>query len=97
MLIVYTAYSTKHATDLQAFDLLTTEFTGILKNWWENYIQEEECNKIRTHTNSQGHLDNIETLIYTIVTHFLGSPKDITAAIDILLINLRCPTLEDYN
>jgi len=97
MLIAYTAYSTKRATDLQAFDLLTSGFTGILKNWWENYIQEEERNKIRTHTNSQGQLDNIETLIYTIVTNFLGSPKDITAATDILLTNLRCPTLEYYN
>ena len=97
MFIAYTAYSTKRATDLQAFDLLTSGFTGILKNCWENYIQEEERNKIRTHTNSQGQLDNIETLIYTIVTNFLGSPKDITAATDILLTNLRCPTLEDYN
>ena len=42
MLIAYTAYSTKCATDLQAFDLLTSGFTGILKNWWENYIQEEQ-------------------------------------------------------
>ena len=31
MLIAYIAYSTKRATDLQAFDLLTSEFTGILK------------------------------------------------------------------
>ena len=33
MLIAYTTYSTKRATDLQAFDLLTSGFTGILKNW----------------------------------------------------------------
>ena len=32
MLIAYTAYSTKRATYLQAFDLLTSGFTGILKN-----------------------------------------------------------------
>ena len=32
ILIAYTAYSTKRATDLQAFDLLTSGFTGILKN-----------------------------------------------------------------
>ena len=48
-------------------------------------------------SNSQGQLDNIETLIYTIVTNFIRSPKDITAATDILLTNLRCSTLEDYN
>ena len=77
MLIACTAYSTKRATDLQAFDLLTSGFTGILKNWWENYIQEEERDKIRTHTNSQGQLDNIEILIYTIVTNFLDSLKDV--------------------
>ena len=52
MLIAYTAYLTKRATDFQAFDLLTSGFTGILKNWWENYIQEEERNKIWTHTDS---------------------------------------------
>ena len=54
MLIAYTDYSTKRGTDLQAFDLLTSGFTGILKNLWENYIQEDERIKIRTHTNSQG-------------------------------------------
>ena len=97
MLIAYTAYSTKRATDLQAFDLLSSGFTGILKNWWENYIQEDEHNKIRTHTNSQGQPDNIETLIYTIVTKLFCSSKDINAVTDILLTNLRCPTLEDYN
>ena len=31
MLIAYITYSTKRATDLQAFDLLTSGFTGILK------------------------------------------------------------------
>ena len=41
--------------------LIQPGVTGILKNWWKNYIQEEERNKIRTHTNSQGQLDNIET------------------------------------
>ena len=46
---------------------------------------------------SQGQPDNIETLIYTIVTNFLRSLKDINAATDILLTNLRSPTLEDYN
>ena len=45
MLIAYIAYSTKRTTDLQAFDLLTSGFTGILKNWWENYIQEDGCTK----------------------------------------------------
>jgi len=44
MLFTYTTYSTKCATDLQAFDLLTSGFTGIFKNWWENYVQEEERN-----------------------------------------------------
>lgn len=97
MLIAHTAYSTKRATDLQVFDLLTSGFTSILKNWSENYIQEDECNKIRTHTNSQGQPDNIETLICTIVTNFLRTPKDINVATNILLTNLRCPTLEDYN
>ena len=97
MLIAYTTYSTKRATDLQAFDLLTSGFTGILKNWWENYIQEDERNKIRTHTNSQGQPDNIKTLICAIVTNFLESTKDINAATDILLPNLKCPTLEYYN
>ena len=89
MLIAYAAYSTECAIDWQAFDLLTSGFTGILKNWWENYIQEDERNKFRTQTISQGQLDNIETLIYTVVTNFLGSPKDITATTDILFTNLN--------
>ena len=62
-------------------------------NWnCKTLIQNKTFKKIRTHTNSQGQLENIETLIYTIVTNFLGSPKDITSATE-----LRCQTLEDYN
>ena len=59
MLITYTTYTTKRPTNLQAFDLLTSRFIGVLKNWWDNYIQKDKRNKIKNHINSQGQYRSI--------------------------------------
>ena len=41
-------------------------------------------------------LDGMNTLIYTILKHFVGTPSNISSRISDLLNNLRCPTMTDY-
>jgi hypothetical protein len=43
-----------------------------------------------------GEPDSVNTLIYTIIKHFIGTPSNITARISDVLNNLRCPTMSDY-
>jgi hypothetical protein len=43
-----------------------------------------------------GEPDCVNTLIYTIIKHFIGAPSNITARISDVLKNLRCPTMSDY-
>jgi hypothetical protein len=43
-----------------------------------------------------GEPDAVNTLIYTIIKHFIGTPSNITARISDVLNNLRCPTMSDY-
>ena len=40
--------------------------------------------------------DGANTLIYTIIKHFVGTPSNISSRISDLLNNLRCPTMSDY-
>jgi hypothetical protein len=43
-----------------------------------------------------GELDSVNTLIFTIVKHFVGTPSNITTRISDYLNNLRCFTMSDY-
>ena len=40
--------------------------------------------------------DGVNTLIYTILKHFFGTPSNISSRVSDLLNNLRCPTMFDY-
>ena len=40
--------------------------------------------------------DGVNTLIYTILKHFVGTPSNISSRIFDYLNNLRCPTMSDY-
>ena len=40
--------------------------------------------------------DGVNTLIYTILKHFVGTPSNISSQIFDYLNNLRCPTMFDY-
>ena len=44
----------------------------------------------------RGILDGVNTLIYTILKHFVGTPSNISSQVSDLLNNLRCPTMPDY-
>ena len=44
----------------------------------------------------RGEPDYVNTLIYTIIKHFVGTPSNIATRIFDYLNNLRCPTMFDY-
>ena len=41
-------------------------------------------------------LDGVNTLIYIILKHFVGTPSNISSQVSDLLNNLRCPSMTDY-
>ncbi|KAI8572072.1 hypothetical protein RHMOL_Rhmol01G0170300 [Rhododendron molle] len=91
----------------QIVELLTSGFTGVLKAWWDKYLDTEsreqiihavqtDENGIPIFENEHGVHDGVNTLIYTIIKHFIGQPSNITSRIHDQLSNLHCPTLSDF-
>ena len=106
MSMVGIAYQNNHALDQPYIvNLLITGFSGTLRGWWDSYLTEESRNSIKhaikkndegfpIFDESIGHSipDGVNTLIYTILKHFVG----ISSRVSNLLNNLRCPTMSDY-
>ena len=90
-------------------DLLVTTFSGTLHGWWDSYLTEDSIEFIKTaikkndegfpifyESIGRGIPDGVNTLIYTILKHFVGTPSNISSQIFDYLNNLRCPTMFDY-
>ena len=89
--------------------LLTTSFSRTFCNWWEKYLTEESRESIKKAIKKdddglpifdervgQGIPDGVNTLIYTIIKHFVRTPSNISSRISCYLNNLHCPTKFDY-
>ena len=88
MSMVATAYMNNHDLDHSGIvDLHTTGFSWTLHGWWEKYLTEESKESIKKivkkddeglpifdESIGQGILDGVNTLIYTIIKHFVGTP-----------------------
>ena len=110
MSMVATAYMNNHDLDhAKIVDLLTTGFSGTLRGWWEKYLTEEsreslkkaikkddEGSPIFDESIGWGIPDGVNTLIYTIIKHFVGTPSNISSQITDYLNNLKYPTMSDY-
>jgi len=104
MTMAMTTYRIKGLDSKTQAIAIINGFQGQLKYWWDNFLTEEEHNRIlefkRVTRNSNG--TEVEEsaaatlLIHTITLHFLGNPKEDQASVKSVLINLRCPTLSDY-
>ena len=108
--MVANAYITNHNLDhAKIVDLFTTSFSGTLQGWWEKYLIEESRESIKKADKKdddglpifyerigQGILDGVNTLIYNIIKHFVGTPYNISSRISDYLNNLRCPTMSNY-
>jgi hypothetical protein len=89
--------------------LLATGFSGTLRSWWDKHLTGDSREEIRKAVKKtedglpifyervgRGEPDCVNTLIYTIIKHFVGTPFNITSRISNYLNNLRCPTMSDY-
>jgi hypothetical protein len=108
--MVANAYDTnQNLSQSKIVDLFATEFSVILRNWWDKHLTKESREDIRkavkkTEDGSpifnekvgRGEPNCVNTLIYTIIKHFVGTPSNITSRISYYLNNLRCPTMFDY-
>ena len=104
------AYQNNHDLDQpKIVNLLVNGFFGTLRGWWDSYLIEESRDSIRhvVTKNDEGLpifdesigrsiLDGVNTLIYTILKHFVSTPSNISSRVFDLLNNLRCPTMTDY-
>ena len=110
MSMVGIAYMNNHNLDYpEIVDLLITGFSSILRWWWDSYLTEDsrESIKIAVKKNDEGLPifyesigrgipDGVNTLIYTVLKHFVGTPTNVSPQISDYLNNLRCPTMSDY-
>ncbi|QHO12875.1 uncharacterized protein DS421_15g510670 [Arachis hypogaea] len=109
MTMVVTTYQAAHETSKEAIaNVIVFGFSGQLKGWWNNYLSDDQKQSIfsAVKVNDQNEpiigddgepiLDAVNTLIFTIASHFIGDPslwKDRSAE---LLSNLKCKTLYDF-
>ena len=93
----------------EVIELIALGFTRKLLQWWSNYLTKESKEDIKNaiQKDEEGTLifdehigrgisDGVNTLIYTIMKHFVGKPSNITSRIYNQLSNLRCKTLGEY-
>jgi hypothetical protein len=80
-----------------------------LKSWWEKHLTEESRDLIKNSVkkDEEGNPifderigmripDGVNSLVFTIIRHFIGTPSNITSRIHDQLSNLKCPTMSDF-
>ena len=94
MTMAMTAYRTKGLDSrIQAIDIING-FQGQLKYWWDNFLTNEEHNRILDYKRVVRNSNNVEVeepaaaalLIHTITLHFLGNPKEDQASVNPFLL-----------
>ena len=109
MSMVGIAYMNNHNLDHpEIVDLLVTGFSGTLRGWWDSYLTKDSRESIKhavkkndeglpifDESIGRGIPDGVNTLIYTILKHFVGTQSNNLSQIFDYLNNLRCPTMSD--
>ena len=109
MTMVANNYLNDGMQNIEVIELMTLGFTGKLLAWWNNCLTEESKEDIKhaiqkdenenlifNESIRRGVPDGVNTLIYTIMKHFVGKPSNITSRIYDQLSNLRCKNLGEY-
>ena len=110
MSMVGIAYQNNHDLDQpEIVDLLVIGFSGTLHGWWDSYLTEEFRDSIKhvikkndeglpifDERIGRGIPNGFNTLIYTVLKHFVGTPTNVSSQISDYLNNLRCPTMFYY-
>ena len=104
------AYQNNHDLDQpEIVNLHVTGFSGTLRGWRGSYLIEECRDSIKhavkkndeglpifDESIGRGIPNGVNTLIYTILKHFVGTPSNISSRVFDYLNNLKCPTMSDY-
>ncbi|KAK9983912.1 hypothetical protein SO802_033437 [Lithocarpus litseifolius] len=110
MSMVATTYMNNHSLDhSEIVELLATNFSGTLRGWSDSYLTEDSRESIKhavkknddgfpifAEKRNSGILDGVNTLVYAILKHFVGTLTNVSSRISDYLNNLRCPTMSDY-
>ena len=110
MSMVGIAYQNNHDLDQpEIIDLLITGFSGTLRGWWDSYLIGESKDSIKhavkkndeglpifDESIGRGIPNGVNTLVYTILKHFVGTPSNVSSRIFDYLNNLRCLIMSDY-
>ncbi|KAG5595162.1 hypothetical protein H5410_036394 [Solanum commersonii] len=106
-----TTYKMRNSSDKQSATLITAEFTGTLKNWWDNYLTKDNRKSILNATainpviknESSGQTienqileDATTTLIYNIAKKFIREPQLFQDRSLEILTNISSPKLDDF-
>ncbi|XP_049365479.1 uncharacterized protein LOC125830328 [Solanum verrucosum] len=79
--------------------MITADFTGQLKGWWDNYLNQEQRDKVLQVVKLEGEQytqNAVYTLVLNIIEHFSGRWSENSETIRNLLQNLRCKTLTSF-
>ncbi|PIN26462.1 hypothetical protein CDL12_00787 [Handroanthus impetiginosus] len=101
MLMYASAAKLKGNKDEAIAKAIITGFTGQLQGWWDFYLKETAREKILKAvridpTSNETKSDAVNTLIYTIMAHFVGANELLSNRTTEQLINLQCPTLSYF-
>ena len=108
MTMVENNYLNESRPYTEVIEPITLGFIGKLLQWWNNCLtkeakkdsknaiqKDEEGTAIFDERIGKGIPNGVNTLIYTIMKHFVGKLSNITSRIYNQLSNLRCKTLGD--
>ena len=95
MLMETTTYLTDN-DDHNAAQLLLFGFSGTLRSWWDNCLNDEEIKFLQTSTIDEGEQNVVHGILYAITKHFVGDPRILQESSYKILQNLRCITLSDF-
>ncbi|KAG5591044.1 hypothetical protein H5410_041558 [Solanum commersonii] len=99
MLMYNTICKTNKNSDKTIADMITIGFTGQLKGWWDNYLNQEQRDKVLLAVKQEGEQftqNAVYTLVLSIIEHFSGRWSDNNETIRTLLQKLRCKTLTSF-
>ena len=95
MTMAATAYLTDN-DDHNATQLLIFGFSGTLRSWWDNCLNDSERKFLQTSKNDEGEQNAVHRIIYVITKHFVGDPRIFQERSSKILQNIRCRTLSDF-
>ncbi|KAG5592754.1 hypothetical protein H5410_043268 [Solanum commersonii] len=99
MLMYSTICKTNKNSDKTIADMITAGFTGQLKGWWDNYLNQTQRDTVLMAVKQEGDQitqNAVYTLVLNIIEHFSGRWSDNSETIRTLLQNLRCKTLTSF-